>query len=92
VIESVEDSEGRVVAYIEYSLVNDKGILDDNGTYIFARRLWIWKQATSRYRIIRGFIKSICEQFPKVTHGYWKDRDFNGPVKTYNRKVISHGC
>ena len=87
-MEQIEDEDGKVIAYIEYSLVNDKGVLDDNGTYIFVRRLWIWKQLGKGFSVIKKFIKTICEQFPNVKYGYWKDRTFDGPPKLYKREVI----
>jgi hypothetical protein len=87
-MEQIEDKDGKCVAYIEYSLVNDKGVLDDKGTFIFIRRLWIWSGLGRGYKIIRGFIKTICEQFPQASVGYWKNRTFKGSVRLYNRKVI----
>jgi hypothetical protein len=86
--EQVNDKDGKCVAYIEYSLVNDKGILDDAGTYIFIRRLWIWSGLGSGYKTIKYFIKTICEQFPKASVGYWKNREFNGSVRLYERTKI----
>lgn len=91
VTEQVNDSCGRCVAYIEYSLVNDKGVLDDKGTFIFIRRLWIWEGLKSGYKTIKYFIKTICEQFPQASNGYWKNRTFEGSVRLYNRGKIYKG-
>ena len=87
-VETINDKKGRCVAYLEWALVDNKGIIDDNGTYIFVKELWIWKGVKHGYKIMRGFIKDLGTKFPNATHTYWKRKKYNGIVKTYNRRVI----
>ena len=87
-VEHVTDPEGRVIAYMEWSLVNDKGVLDDNGTYVFVRELWIWSGVKHGIYIIKSFINKIADEFPKATHGYWKRKKHNNRIKVFTRKEL----
>jgi hypothetical protein len=87
-IEQVFDSEGRCIAVCEWAMVNEKGILDDNGTYIFVRELWIWKGVKGGYKLMKGLIQKLGSAFPQATHAYWKRKKYNGEVRTYNRGEI----
>ena len=87
-IEHILDNRGRCVAYLEWALVDDKGIIDDKGTYVFVREMWIWSGMKKGYSIIKGFIKKICETFPQAKYGYWRRPKHNGRVRVYKREVI----
>ena len=89
--EHICDNEGRITAYIEYSLVNKQGLLDDNGTYVFVRSLWIWNGIKNGYQIMQGFIKKIANEFPKATHTYWENKKHNGRIKTISRETALKG-
>jgi hypothetical protein len=88
VIEQVFDSEDKCIAVCEWALVNKDGILDDNGTYIFVKELWIWKGVKGGYKLIRDLIHKLGETFPQATHGYWKRKKYNGSVRTYTKERI----
>jgi hypothetical protein len=87
-VETINDSEGRCIAFLEWSMVNAQGILDDKGEYVFVRELWIWKGMKHGLYLIKSFIKKICEEFPQAKYGYWKRKKYGDRVKVFGRDTI----
>lgn len=90
-VEHITDSEGRVIAYIEWCVVDSKGIIDDKGEYAFVKTGWIWNGNKHSLKLMRSFIKKIAETFPQLKYAYWKRPKHGGRVKTFTREEIYGG-
>lgn len=89
-VDHIADYDGKVIAYIEWSVTNKDGILDDNGEYCFIREMWIWDKVRGDRgrKMIRSFIKKISENLPQLKYAYWKRHKYNGRVKVFKREAI----
>jgi hypothetical protein len=90
-IEQAFDENGKCIAVLEWALVDEKGIIDDNGKFIFVENIWIWKGTKEGFKIMKEFIKKIGTMIPTATHAYWSRKKFNNSVRTYERKLIYGG-
>jgi hypothetical protein len=87
-VDHIVDECGKCTAYIEWSVVDSEGKLDDKGEYCFVEELWIWKGVRGRIAIIRGFINKISGNLPQLKFAYWKRHKYNGRVKVFKRMTI----
>ena len=81
-IETIRDDEDKVVAYIEWSLVNNSGRTSKLGKYIFVNELWIHK-SLRRGKILRGFIQLIGTKTPTARYAYWERRKYDCRMKMF---------
>jgi ribosome-binding factor A len=86
-----KDAEGRIIAYAEYRMVNEKGIDDERGEYIWINDVWVHKDYRTRNvfnTILQGFIARQAESYPWAKFIYWQREKHGERMSTYNRAKI----
>ena len=87
-LETIKDDQDKIVAYIEWNLVNNKGKTDDQGTYVFVRDLWCWKPLRGKLKFIRHFISEISRKVPTVRYAYWEREKYSGRMRIFNKERL----
>lgn len=83
-LEVKKDDKDKVIAYLEWQIVNKHGIGREDGEYLFVRDIWIHKDY-ERKNIIREFIEKIRYQTPYVLWIYWQRKKYNDRVKLFSK-------
>ncbi len=87
-IESFKDVEGRILAYCDWQLVDDKGTIAKNGEYVFINDIYI-APAYRQNGLIRKIINKIEPLVPNAKYVYWRREKYNDRLKTFRRFNIT---
>ena len=83
-----EDAEGRVIAWAEFRRVNEKGIEDICGDYLWVEEVWVHKDFRTRKGfndILKAFINTYAAKYPWCQYIYWQRGKYNERMSLYNR-------
>ena len=72
-IETKTTDTGLIYSYVVYDLVNQTGIKDPNGEYIFIDDLWVHPNFRNN-GTIKYYIQTITDKFPQARYGYFVRR------------------
>ena len=82
-IEVNKDSDGKIISYIVWQLVDEKGHFKKDGKYVWVDDLWTHPD----YRkngTIRKYINKICKIAPQAEYCYF-NREKYDRVRIYRR-------
>jgi len=82
------DTDGKVIAYIEYFIVNQYGIPDDNGRWCYVRYLWLWEGCRGM-GLVREFLNKEIPKYPNVEKIYWKNDRHNERMKEFDSAKLT---
>jgi hypothetical protein len=94
-----KDSEGKVIAWSEWRIVNEFGQEcvqgDDNTDYKYAWINDVWINDTFRSKnsfnaILRSFIKEGRDLFPWLKYIYWNRGKYNRRLSCYEIRRVLH--
>ena len=79
------DINDKVVAYIDYEIVNSKGKVEDDGTYCYVRDAWIHKSFSKQEgkRLLKWFIAKGHSMYPQVEWLYFERGKYNDRTRIY---------
>ena len=83
-----EDAEGRVIAWAEFRRVNEKGIEDICGDYLWVEEVWIHKDFRTAHKfnaIMKEFINTYAAKYPWCEYIYWTRGKYDERMSLYNR-------
>jgi len=75
-VEVKKDSNGKVIAWLEYNELDNKTRFCKDGDYLWVNDFWIHKDY-QRNGILNEFIQGIIPRFPKARYLYWSRRKYN---------------
>jgi len=78
-----KDIDGKIIAYVEYFIVNGDGNLDDNGKFCYVRYLWLWEGCRGE-GLIRKFLNQEIPRYKQVEKIYWKFEKYNNRIKEFD--------
>lgn len=70
----LRDTQGRLLAAMEYWTVNERGERDPRGRYIWVEQLEL-SSLPDGHAVIRRMIQEVAEQVPWFIGAYWKRED-----------------
>ena len=70
-VAALHDKEGKVVAYVDYEIVDKNGIWCNNGEYCFVRHLFIHPSVKDKYTL-KDFVMKEHARFPSVRFLYYQ--------------------
>ena len=68
------DTDGRVVAYVDYEIVDKDGHWCNNGDYCFVRYLFIHPSVKNKYTL-KDFVMKEHMRFPSVKWLYYQRQE-----------------
>jgi hypothetical protein len=86
-----KDFDGKVIAYAEFRLVNERGFEDPKGIYIWINDVWVHKSFRTGDKfneILKGFILSQADKFPWTEYIYWQRGKYDDRMSLYSRVKI----
>ena len=86
-IETIKDSDNKVVAFIEWTLVDKDGKICNDGVYVFVNELWV-HESLRNGNVIRNFIQLIASKTPQCEYGYWERRKYNCRLKMFKLEQL----
>ena len=83
-INVIHDKGGKVVAYVDYDIVNKDGSWNNYGEYCFVR--YIWKHRSLKKKgILQDFVEQEHMKFPTVKWIYYERNDrINKKMRIFN--------
>ena len=81
------DTDGKVIAYAEYFIVNGNGTLNPDGTYCYVNDLWIHTSLRHK-RIVRKFLNEEISKWPLLKRVYWKRKKYNDRIKEFDTSKL----
>lgn len=72
-VAALHDKDDKVIAYVDYEIVDKDGKWDSNGEYCFVRHLFIHKSIKDRYTL-KDFVMTEHVKFPSVKYIYYERR------------------
>lgn len=82
-IEVKKDKQEKVVSYVVWQLVNEKGHFDKHGKFVWVDDLWIHPDYRNN-GIIREFINKITEK-SGANYCYFKRKKYDGRMSIYRK-------
>lgn len=70
-LEALHDKENKVVAYIEWALINGMGEIDDKGEYCWVKELWVHYEKNIR-TAMDAFTRRIINIAPTIKYVYFQ--------------------
>ena len=84
-----KDNDGKVIAYCEYQVVNEKGLQDPQGLYCWVNDIWLHETYKIFKKIINKMINNELLKYPQVTWLYFKRTKHKERMKMYKvRKML----
>lgn len=84
-ITTVPDSQGRVIAWIEWRQVAQSGFDKIRGEYVWVNDLWV--HPDHRHSgIISQIIDTILWKAPHAKFGYFKRKKYNDRIRIWTRE------
>jgi len=84
------DTDGKIIAYAEYSIVDVKGDFTKYGDYCFIFDTWVHSQFRSK-RLLKKLLMQERNRFPYVTYIYWTRGKYKNKMSKYEIRRIIHG-
>lgn len=84
-LEIIRDDDGNIKSVCEWSLVNEKGQIDDNGEYVWIHEAEISVNHRNNGSLAK-FIKIITDRVPWAKYGYFSRRKYNDRKKLYTKE------
>ena len=80
------DVDGKIVAYVEYDIVDHRGNYCEVGQYCFIRELWIHKsiRELNTWNTLRELVMNEHMKFPLVKYLYFLRRKHDNRMSTYD--------
>ena len=82
-----KDNKDRVIAYLEYNVVDKIGQLCDVGQYIRVVDTWVHKSICERGTLLK-FFKDNIYKYPTVKWVYWWRKKYNYRDSIYSRERL----
>ena len=84
-ITTEKDSEGRIIAYCEYQIVNKEGLQDEYGEYTFINDIWLHHTYRPKIfrRLMHKMVNNELTKYPLVKWIYFKRDKHGGRMKMY---------
>lgn len=79
------DKEGRVVAYVEYLIVDKDGSINDQGEYCYCKNAWVHK-SVERGKLLKEFVMEEHMKWLQVKWLYFKRSKYNYRLRMYDIK------
>lgn len=90
------DKRDKVIAYVDYEIVDKQGKWDRYGEYCWVRHLWIHKSVKNKYTL-KDFVETEHRKFPTVRWIYYQKekgeskRTYIHSIVKFYRKERTHG-
>jgi len=85
------DEDGKIIAFAEFRLVNERGADDEKGIYVWINEVWVHESYRSRDKfnsILKDFINSQAARFSWCEYIYWQRNKYDDKMSLYNRSKI----
>lgn len=79
-ISVINDNDGKIIAYIEWEIVNGEGQFQDNGEYCYIQDYWVHKEyrIQSKYILKKLSVQIAEHKFSKSMRWvYWCRHKYN---------------
>lgn len=86
-----KDADGRVIAYAEFRVVNEKGTEDADGAYVWINDVWVheaYRRRNAFNAILKEFLSSCQKRFWWVRFIYWQRGKYQDRMSLYSRDKI----
>jgi len=90
-VSALHDKRDRVIAYVDYEIVDKSGNWNQQGQYCFVRHLFIHKSIKNKYTL-KDFVMKEHSKFPSVKWLYYQKEKANDkrmrvfPILRFYRK------
>ncbi len=81
-IVTLKDPDDKVITYIEYRLVDHRGLDSEVGRWIWINNIWIHK-SLERQGILRKLMRDNVAKYPTAKWFYFKRTKYNGRIRKY---------
>jgi len=84
------DTQGKIIAYAEYNIVDSQGNFTQYGDYCFIFDVWVHPQER-RKALLRKMLMQERNKFPDVTYIYWMRGKYKNKMSKYEIRRIIYG-
>lgn len=78
-----KDKEDKVIAYVEYTIVDKYGHPCEVGQYCWVRDIWVHRSIRHQFTL-KDFVEEGHEKFPTVRWLYYKRGKYNDRMSIYD--------
>ena len=75
-ISKLHDSNGKIIAYVEYWQVCKSGFHKPYGEYLWVHDAWIHEDERGN-GLLRQMIEQVLFEHPEIQYGYWRREKYN---------------
>jgi hypothetical protein len=86
-VNTVIDTDGKVVAYMEWITINNDNLPDDDGRFLYIRNTWVYDKYRHR-GYIKQMIREVLNQENKVEYAYWERSKYNQRIEYYSKERL----
>ncbi len=78
-----DKTDGKVIAYVDYQIVDSFGHLSELGQYCWVNECWVHKDFRKR-KILNWFVEREHLKWPTVKWLYYKRRKYGDRIRQYD--------
>lgn len=80
-----KDEDGKIIGYIEWVRVDDKGIPTNVGEYVYIRYMWVHEDSRDGSLADDMFIE-LCESTPNSPYIYWQKHKCEDKLESFSKE------